>query len=100
MSPRRKRPDDGQAFLPDFVEGGPACTKDEIAETLAEEFIESATSAEEQSEDIRNETVPEELGGPFVEVPASEEFDGEPDASNPEDAEKAPFPQAMRVPRG
>jgi hypothetical protein len=31
-------------------------------------------------------------------VPASDEFDRSPDASNPEDAEKEPFPRAVRLP--
>jgi hypothetical protein len=97
--PRRpSRPDDGEAFLPDPEQGGRARTADDLAEELAEEFVRSATSAEEAGADARDEVLPEELGGPFVEVPASEEFDRAPDASNPQDAEKEPFPRAIRVP--
>ncbi|HTB73897.1 MAG TPA: hypothetical protein VK762_11665 [Polyangiaceae bacterium] len=97
MNQHRKRSDDANAFLPDPGEG-PALVDDDLAENLAEEFIVAATSAEESGEDVRDEVVPEELGGPFLEVPASDEFDGKPDASNPLDAEREPFPRAVRVP--
>jgi len=98
MTPRNKRSDDADAFLPDPEEGGPARTDDDLAETLAEEFVAAATSAEEASEDVRDEVLPEELGGPFLEVPASDEFDRAPDASNPEGADREPFPRAVRAP--
>ena len=61
------RPDDGNAFLPDPADGGPTRVSDDLAEVLAEEFVQAATSAEEQSEDVRDEFVPEEIGGPFLE---------------------------------
>jgi hypothetical protein len=95
---RRERPDDGNAFLPD-PQGGRAHSDDALAEALAEDFLESATSAEEAGEDIRDEFVSEEVGGPFLEVSAAREFDNDPDASNPPDAEQAPFPTAIRVTR-
>jgi len=41
---------------------------------------------------------PEELGGPFTETSAAEEFANAPDASNPLDAEKEPFPTTTRPP--
>ena len=97
MNHHPKRSDDANAFLPDPGQG-PARVDDDLAETLAEEFIVAVTSAEEPGEDVRDEVVPEELGGPFVEVPASEEFDSNPDPSNPPDAEREPFPRAVRVP--
>ncbi len=68
MNQHRKRSDDANAFLPDPGEG-PARVDDDLAENLAEEFIVAATSAEESGEDVRDEVVPEELGGPFLEVP-------------------------------
>jgi hypothetical protein len=61
------RPDDGNAFLPDPADGGPARVVDDLAEVLAEEFVQAATSAEEVSEDVRDEFVSEEIGGPFLE---------------------------------
>jgi hypothetical protein len=97
MNRRPSRRDDANAFLPDPSEG-PARVEDDLAENLAEEFLVAATSAEEASEEVRDEVVPEELGGPFIEVPASEEFDRAPDASNPPDAEREPFPRAVRAP--
>jgi hypothetical protein len=93
----RKRSDDANAFLPDPGEG-PARVDADLAENLAEEFIVAATTAEEPGEDVRDEVITEEMGGPFLEVPASDEFDGKPDASNPLDAEREPFPRAVRVP--
>jgi hypothetical protein len=98
MNNRPKRRDDARAFLPDPEDGGGSHVDDDLAETLAEEFISAATSAEEATEDVRDEVVPEELGGPFLEVPASEEFDRAPDASNPPDADREPFPRAVRAP--
>lgn len=97
MSRHPKRSDDANAFLPD-PGMGPARVDDDLAENLAEEFIVAVTSAEEPAEDVRDEVVAEEQGGPFLEVPASEEFDSKPDASNPPDAAREPFPRAVRVP--
>ena len=58
--------------------------------------MESATSGEQAAEDMRDEEVPEESGGPFVETTANSEFAYGTDASNPEDAERAPFPTTRR----
>jgi hypothetical protein len=69
---------------------------DDLAEELGEEFVESATSGEQAAEDMRDEEVPEESGGPFVETTANSEFAYGTDASNPEDAERAPFPTTRR----
>jgi hypothetical protein len=95
------RSDEGSAFLPDPYDGGgaPARTGDSFAETLAEEYLSSATFAEETVEDDFNQLQTEELGGPFTETTAEEEFANEPDASNPIDAEREPFPTATRRPR-
>jgi len=37
--------------------------------------------------------VDEELGGPFVQSSEKDEFGDEPDASNPNDATREPFPK-------
>jgi hypothetical protein len=94
------RSDEGTAFLPDPYDGAgaPARTSDPLAETLAEEYVSSATYAEETVEDHFNQEQPEELGGPFTETSAQEEFANAPDASNPVDAEREPFPTATRLP--
>src|SRR5262245_36048128 len=82
---RHGRTDDADAFIPD-PDGGPAVIPDDLAESLAEEFLESATSGEDRAEELQDEVVPEELGGPFVESTAEQEFASGTDASNPEDA--------------
>ena len=71
-------------------------TKDALAEALGEQFLSSATSGEENSEEAMNEEVPEEAGGPFVITTAGSELAEGTDASNPGDAERAPFPSGMR----
>jgi hypothetical protein len=90
-----RRSDSGDAFLPD-PEGGPARSSDDLAEEIAEVFLQSATSGEEAGEEVANAEVPEERGGPFVVTTAGKEFADGVDESNPEDAEPAPFPTANR----
>jgi hypothetical protein len=88
---RHQRSDDGNAFIPD-PEGGPAVIPDDLAESLAEDFLQAATSGEDVTEEAADEVVPEELGGPFIETSASEEFASGSDESNPPDAETEPLP--------
>jgi len=92
------RSDEGTAFLPDPYDGAgaPARAADSLAETLAEEYVSAATTAEEMTGDQRDAVQTEEVGGPFTETSAQEEFATEPDASNPLDAEREPFPTATR----
>lgn len=99
---------DEQALLRDDLGKGPArereqpeelirgAAHDDLAEELGEEFVESATSGEQAAEDMRDEEVPEESGGPFVETSGNAEFAYGTDASNPKDAERAPFPTTRR----
>jgi hypothetical protein len=95
-SHRRERPDGGDAFIPDPSTAGRARANDPLAEQLAEEYLQSATTGEEAAPDAFDQTVDEEEGGPFVVSPASNEFaDGE-DLSNPRDAEAEPLPSPMR----
>ncbi len=97
-SPSRRRPrsDDGNAFIPD-PEDGPARSSDDLAESLAEEYLQGATSGGEAvAEEQNDEVVPEELGGPFVETSAREEFAQGVDESNPADAERAALPTSGR----
>jgi hypothetical protein len=92
---RPGRPDDADAFL--RVRGDdPSNTKDDFAEELAEDFVGTATSGEEQGLETRDSVLDEEIGGPFVTTPAKREFAEGIDASNPEDAEREPFPSATR----
>jgi hypothetical protein len=92
--PARERPDDANAFLPD-PDGGPARSPEDLSETLAEEFVHAATSGEDRDEEMLDATVPEEIGGPFIETSAEEELAGSVDDLNPSDAEPEPFPRAV-----
>jgi hypothetical protein len=92
---RHGRPDGGDAFFPD-PGGGPTKTSDPLAEQLGEEYVTSATSAEEAAEDDVNQLLPEEIGGPFLEEPAELQFARTSDATNPLNGDKEPFPTAMR----
>jgi hypothetical protein len=68
MRSHKRRPfrrDSGDAFLPDPASGTYISVPD--AESVAEEFIASATSADCVLEDARNELSMDELGGPFIE---------------------------------
>ena len=89
------RSDDGAAFLPD-PEGGPIKTRDGVSDELLEDFMRTATTGEDYSQDLRNEEVPEDHGGPFITTRASEELVDDLDASNPLDAEPAAQPSPMR----
>lgn len=103
-SPKTKTPalhvgprmDDGDAFIRD-PGNGPARTRDDLAENLAEQFLTSATSAEETGQEDLDREVPEESGGPFVETSGSQEFARDSDASNIRGADREPFPSPMRA---
>ena len=71
MDNLKKRSDDGDAFIPESAQI--SGTSDGVAELLAEQFLRDA-SGDGNDETTRDEEVPEELGGPFVETRASEEF--------------------------
>ena len=89
-----RREDHADAFIAD-PEDGPAITDDDLAQTLAQEYLRSATSGEDMSDEVFDQIVPEEIGGPFIETRASEEFAAGTDASNPEDAAPEPLPRAV-----
>lgn len=94
---RPQRRDDANAFIPvpDAMDG-PIRSDDDLAEELGENFVTSATSAEEAASDAFDESVPEDEGGPFVESDGETEFATDTDPSNPADAERAPLPSPMR----
>ncbi|HEV8547893.1 MAG TPA: hypothetical protein VGQ57_02675 [Polyangiaceae bacterium] len=79
--------DDARAFL------AGAHSKDALSEQLGEEFVETATSGEDEGEEIFNQTVPEDQGGPFVETSGNTEFAHGTDASNIKGATREPFPK-------
>ncbi len=75
---------DAVAFLDAPLSGEP------VAELLGESFISAATGGEESTHD---DVVEEEIGGPFVFTAGRVELSDEPDASNPTDATREPFPR-------
>jgi hypothetical protein len=91
---RVMRADSADAFIRN-PDDGDVNVDDDLAESLAEEFVHSATSGENQAEEALDQIVPEEIGGPFVETSAEEEFADDVDESNPADAEPEPMPRAV-----
>jgi len=73
-----------------FVDG--SRSKDDLAEILAEQFVERATTGEEEAEEMLDQEVPEERGGPFVPSTAGAEFAEGTDPSNPKGSKREPFP--------
>ena len=93
----RVRSDDGDAFLPDpYAHGksGHVRSAEPYGESLAEDFVASATSGEEVTVELRDALNADEVGGPFVETQAQEEFAITVDEMNPPDAIPEPFPTA------
>jgi hypothetical protein len=90
----RGRSDDAHAFLPDPDEGAPARTEDEVAEALAEDFVEAATTGRGPGDEIRDELDEEEVGGPFVGTTDEDELAAGTDAANPEDATREALPRS------
>lgn len=66
---------------------------DAVAEEMGEEVVGKANSGEDEGEDDANRVEVEEVGGPFVVTTGGEEFADGTDESNPEDAEREPFPK-------
>jgi hypothetical protein len=92
---RTERSDSGDAFFPDPQNGGPARAPDDLAETLAEDYVASATTGGNVDDEVLNQVVPEEIGGPFIETSPGEEFAEGYDESNPEDATVEGRPMAV-----
>ena len=91
---QRARSDDGNAFIPDPADG-PAHASDDLAEALAEDFIEAATRGNDVLEDDLDQALPDEVGGPFVVTRARDELAFDVDASNPPGATVEPLPKPM-----
>jgi len=68
---KQERSDGGDAFIPESAQI--SGTSDGVAELMAEQYLRGA-SGDECEEDTRDEEVPEELGGPFVESRPEAEF--------------------------
>ncbi|MEO6950264.1 MAG: hypothetical protein ABI321_00520 [Polyangia bacterium] len=91
----KQRKDDANAFLPD-PQGGAFHTTGSVDEEMAEEFMRDALTGEDASEDIRDQPLAEELGGPFVISTIGQELADDIDECNPIDAMKEPVPSPMR----
>lgn len=89
-----QRSDDANAFFPD-PEEGPARAPDTLAEQIAEDYLRAATTGEDQSEDLMDAPVPEEIGGPFIETDAADELAATTDSTNPSDGGREPLPRAV-----
>jgi hypothetical protein len=61
----QRRPDDGNAFLPDNVGNPGVGLLPNDAEEMGEEFLASATGGDSIHSDANDEVVDEEGGGPF-----------------------------------
>jgi hypothetical protein len=68
-------------------------SRDALAEQFGEETVSAMTSGESSREEDRDEDSIEELGGPFVETSASEEFAEGTDDTNIPGATREPFPK-------
>jgi len=66
---------------------------DDLAEELGEEVVGTATTGEYEGEDMHEQIVAEESGGPFVATTGATEFARGTDASNPRNAKREPFPK-------
>lgn len=71
-----ERPDDGEAFLPDFTKPGVHVPQTD-GDQFGEEFLASATTGEPLHMEALDEVSDEEEGGPFLELEGENE--GEPD---------------------
>ena len=67
--------------------------KDALSSELGEEFVETVTSGEDEGNELRDERVTEELGGPFTVTTGGTEFADGVDPSNPRRATREPFPR-------
>jgi len=109
LPPRRSEPmPEGERQLADAVEAAEEDVRappeqalfdrdgsgrdDDLAEMLGEEYVRSVTSGEEQGVELRDEAVPEEEGGPFVETSGQKEF-----ANTQDDSEVEALP-TVRAP--
>ena len=79
--------EDERAFV------GGSHSNDALAEQLGEEFVESATSGQDDADDRFDQVVPEENGGPFVETSGETEFADDDEPPNIHEATREPFPK-------
>lgn len=98
MAKKQRRSDDADAFIRESEQG--TGSREDLSELLGEEYVRAVTSGDDVGENERDAVTPEELGGPFIESDAGEEFgrtvSGLPDDAEEErSAEPSPFPAAV-----
>jgi hypothetical protein len=86
-SGRNRTKNDDRAFVDE------SHSSDTLAEQLGEGFVETATTGQYEGEDVFDQVVAEENGGPFIETSARIEFAHGTDASNIKGATREPFPK-------
>lgn len=98
---RKKRPagersDAADAFVPE-PDGRSGPVDDDLAEYLGEVFVAAATGSDDGGGVLQDDVVVEELGGPFIETAAGDEF-GSTRSSRSREEPGAPeaFPTAVR----
>jgi len=79
---RGKQKDDNRAF-----------GNDALSKEMGEEFVETVTSGEDEGNEVRDQRVTEELGGPFTVSTGGTEYGRDVDGSNPKGATREPFPR-------
>jgi hypothetical protein len=68
-------------------------SRDEMARELGEGAVGTMTGGgEDEVTEALERTTESEIGGPFIETTGKREYGMKPDASNPDDAEREPFP--------
>jgi len=93
-SVQHTRRDAGDAFLKDPTGGrARAFAKDDLAESLAEGFLGSATSADPRF--VEDTLLSEELGGPFLTTEGRQGASRHLDVANPVEAEPESLPRVM-----
>ncbi len=90
-----QRHDGADAFIPD-PEGGPILNDGGMEAELVEDYLRAATSGQDEAEEVRDQIVTEEYGGPFVPSTFGTEMAEGFDESNPPETEAAPVPSPMR----
>jgi hypothetical protein len=84
---RERATDDNRAFLGKKGKG------DALSRELGKEFVETVTSGEDEGNEVRDQRVTEELGGPFTVSTGGAEYANDVDGSNPRGATREPFPR-------
>jgi hypothetical protein len=89
-----QRPDGGKAF----VRESDGTSSDTFATEMGKDFLIAAETGREVLEELSDEDMPEDSGGPFIVSTAGNEFADGVDASNPTGADREAFPTVMRQP--